>query len=161
MRIGKHVASVGCVATVLLTIAAPAQASGSPSIAGDPYHNACALDSYGATTTTVTDHGHLHMTDPSNGNEIGDAYFFYTPSCHGFFITTLSRGNKYYVNPTLWPSDLTSPVSGLSSLYPGNGLAWTYVLGNMTGHAACGKVAVTTPQGQAVTTVDLGCTDPV
>ena len=47
---------------------------------------------------------------------------------------------------------------GFSSLYPGNGISWTYVLGNLTGHAACGKIVVTTPYGQPVTTVDLGCT---
>jgi hypothetical protein len=31
----------------------------------------------------------------------------------------------------------------------------------MTSHAACGKIAITTPHGQAVTTVDLGCTDTI
>jgi hypothetical protein len=104
----RYLASVVCAAALLVTSAAPAEASGPPLIAGDPYHNACALDSYGVNTTTITDGGHLHMTDPASGGEIGDAYFFYTPSCHGFFITTLWRAGKYYVNPTLWPSDLTS-----------------------------------------------------
>lgn len=154
---------MACVATVLLATASPASASapalsGTPAIAGDPYQNRCAIDSYGVNTTTIADGGHLHMVDPGSGNEIGDAYFFYTPSCHGFFLTTLSRANHFYLHPSLWPRGMSAPVDGLSSLYVGNGLAWTYVLGGMTGHAACARIDVTTPQGAAVTTVDLGCT---
>jgi hypothetical protein len=150
-----------CTAMVVLATGSPAEASGPPALAGDPYHGGCALDSYGVNTTLITDHGHIHMTNPADGSEIGDAYFFYTPSCHGFFVTSLTRGSKYYTNSAVWSSDLTGPVAGFSSLYPGNGIAWTYVLGNMTGHAACGKITVTTPYGQPVTTVDLGCTAPI
>jgi hypothetical protein len=157
---GNLLVMAACLATALLASADPATADG-PIIGGDPYQNACASDSYGSNTTTITDHGHLHMTDPANGNEIGDAYLFYSPSCHGFFVTILFRANNYYVNPTIWPGDLSNPIVGVSSLYPGNGIAWTYVLRNMTGHTACGKVAVTTPHGQPVTTVDLGCAGPI
>ncbi len=74
---------------------------------------------------------------------------------------SLTRGSRYYISSTIWSSDLTGPVAGFSSLYPGNGIAWTYVLGNMTGHAACGKITVTKPHGEPVTTVNLGCTTTV
>ncbi|MEV6350396.1 hypothetical protein [Actinoplanes sp. NPDC051851] len=154
-------ATITCIAAIILGAAAPAEASGPPALAGDPYHGACGLDSYGVNTTVISDNGHLHMTDPANGGEIGDAYFFYSPSCHGYFVTSLTRGSKYYTKSLVWSSDNTGPVAEFSSLYPGNGIAWTYVLGNMAGRAACAKIVVTKPYGQPVTTVDLGCTTPV
>ncbi|WP_155123599.1 MULTISPECIES: hypothetical protein [unclassified Actinoplanes] len=158
MTVRRCAASTICSAVAVLAAGSPAAASGPPALAGDPYHGKCGRDSYGVNTTVITDHGHLHLTDPATGNEIGDAYFFYTPSCHGFFVTSLTRGDRYYTRSTVWARDRTGPVAGFSSLYPGNGIAWTYVLGNMAGHAACAEIAVTTPHGRPVTTIDLGCT---
>lgn len=159
---GRIIGVVLAAATIVSLSSAPpvAAAVGTPVIGGDPYHNGCALDSVGFNTSVITDDGHLHMTDPATGAGIGDAYLFYSPICQGYFLTILHRGSRYYVHPSIRPGDLPGPIIGLSSLYVGNGLAWTYLLRGMAGHPICGSIAVTTPSGQPVTTVDLGCGGP-
>ncbi|GAA1835146.1 hypothetical protein GCM10009682_61690 [Luedemannella flava] len=157
----KHVATgltraVIAVAATATVPATPAAAS-PPYLGEDPFQSGCVAGSVAAPTSESPD-GHLRMTDPRSNTYVGDAQLLHTPKCAGFWMLVVFNP-QYRVDPAMSVEGVVDPaLVGPSSLAPGNGAVWSFVLRGMERDNACADVGVTNQNGQHVATFNLGCT---
>ncbi|MFC7479961.1 hypothetical protein ACFQX7_07865 [Luedemannella flava] len=129
----------------------------SPYLGEDPFQSGCVAGSVAAPTSESPD-GHLRMTDPRSNTYVGDAQLLHTPKCAGFWMLVVFNP-QYRVDPAMSVEGVVDPaLVGPSSLAPGNGAVWSFVLRGMERDNACADVGVTNQNGQHVATFNLGCT---